>query len=95
MTPDKPEAAPVDHLRFHRGHAHLAPTFGNDTFALKAEAPDCLLFYRMGDFFELFFDDAAVAASTLDIALTARGEHQGVAVPMCGVTNTLGRPSSG
>src|SRR5476651_79064 len=38
MTPDKPEAAPVDHLRFHRGHAHLAPTFGNDTFALKAEA---------------------------------------------------------
>ena len=54
-------------------------------FALKAEAPDCLLFYRMGDFFELFFDDAAVAASTLDIALTARGEHQGVAVPMCGV----------
>ena len=38
MTPEKPEAAPVDHLRFHRAHAHLAPTFGNDTFALKAEA---------------------------------------------------------
>ena len=38
MTPDKPDAVPVDHLRFHRGHAHLAPTFGNDTFALKAEA---------------------------------------------------------
>ncbi|WP_411391996.1 DUF1003 domain-containing protein [Pseudomonas sp. MPB23] len=38
MTPDKPKAAPVDHLRFHRRHAHLAPTFGNDTFALKAEA---------------------------------------------------------
>ncbi|CRM24446.1 DUF1003 domain-containing protein [Pseudomonas marginalis] len=38
MTPDKPETAPVDHLRFHRRHAHLAPTFGNDTFALKAEA---------------------------------------------------------
>ena len=37
MTPDKPEAN-VDHLRFHRKHAHLAPTFGNDTFALKAEA---------------------------------------------------------
>ena len=54
-------------------------------FALKAEAPDCLLFYRMGDFFELFFDDAKAAASTLDIALTARGEHQGVPVPMCGV----------
>ena len=38
MTPDKPKPAPVDHLRFHRRHAHLAPTFGNDTFALKAEA---------------------------------------------------------
>lgn len=38
MTPDKPATAPVDHLRFHRVHAHLAPTFGNDTFALKAEA---------------------------------------------------------
>ncbi|UXV18523.1 DUF1003 domain-containing protein [Pseudomonas fluorescens] len=36
--PAKPQAAPVDHLRFHRGHAHLATTFGNDTFALKAEA---------------------------------------------------------
>ncbi len=53
--------------------------------ALKAEAPDCLLFYRMGDFFELFFDDARVAAACLDIALTARGEHDGVKVPMCGV----------
>ena len=54
-------------------------------FALKAEAPDCLLFYRMGDFFELFFDDAKAAAATLDIALTARGEHLGQPVPMCGV----------
>ena len=54
-------------------------------FALKAEASDCLLFYRMGDFFELFFDDARAASATLDIALTARGEHQGQPVPMCGV----------
>jgi DNA mismatch repair protein MutS len=53
--------------------------------ALKAEVPDCLLFYRMGDFFELFFDDARAAAQTLDIALTARGEHGGEKVPMCGV----------
>ncbi len=52
---------------------------------LKAEAPDCLLFYRMGDFFELFFDDAKAAAACLDIALTARGEHDGEKVPMCGV----------
>ncbi len=53
--------------------------------ALKEEAGDCLLFYRMGDFFEMFFQDARVAASVLDIALTARGEHDGAPVPMCGV----------
>lgn len=53
--------------------------------ALKAEAPDCLLFYRMGDFFELFFDDAKAAAAVLDIALTSRGAHGGDPVPMCGV----------
>ncbi|HEX8571340.1 MAG TPA: DNA mismatch repair protein MutS [Allosphingosinicella sp.] len=53
--------------------------------ALKAEAADCLLFYRMGDFFELFFDDAKAAAACLDIALTARGEHEGEPIPMCGV----------
>ena len=53
--------------------------------ALKREAGDSLLFYRMGDFFELFFDDARIAAQVLDIALTARGEHEGNKVPMCGV----------
>lgn len=53
--------------------------------ALKAEAEDCLLFYRMGDFFELFFDDAKIASGVLDIALTARGEHGGQPIPMCGV----------
>jgi DNA mismatch repair protein MutS len=52
---------------------------------LKAEADDCLLFYRMGDFFELFFDDARAAAACLDIALTSRGEHAGEKIPMCGV----------
>lgn len=52
---------------------------------LKAQAQDCLLFYRMGDFFELFFDDAKAAAATLDIALTSRGEHEGEPIPMCGV----------
>ena len=52
---------------------------------LKAQATDCLLFYRMGDFFELFFDDAKAAAATLDIALTSRGEHEGAPIPMCGV----------
>ena len=50
-------------------------------FALKAQAEGCLLFYRMGDFFELFHDDAKIAAQVLDIALTSRGDG----VPMCGV----------
>jgi DNA mismatch repair protein MutS len=53
--------------------------------ALKAEAGGDLLFYRMGDFFELFFDDARIAAQVLDIALTTRGEHLGEPIPMCGV----------
>ena len=53
--------------------------------ALKREAGDCLLFYRMGDFFELFFDDAKTASQVLDIALTSRGEHHGAPIPMCGV----------
>jgi len=53
--------------------------------ALKAEAEGSLLFYRMGDFFELFFEDAKIAAADLDIALTARGEHEGRPIPMCGV----------
>ena len=53
--------------------------------ALREEAGDALLFYRMGDFFELFFDDARTAAQILDIALTTRGEHQGQPIPMCGV----------
>ncbi|HTM95563.1 MAG TPA: DNA mismatch repair protein MutS [Croceibacterium sp.] len=54
-------------------------------FALKREAADCLLFYRMGDFFELFFEDAKTASQVLDIALTSRGEHDGAPIPMCGV----------
>ncbi len=53
--------------------------------AIKAENPDCLLFYRMGDFYELFFDDAAKAAAALDITLTKRGKHDGEDIPMCGV----------
>jgi len=52
---------------------------------IKAGYPDALLFYRMGDFYELFFDDAAAAAQALDIALTKRGKHLGEDIPMCGV----------
>ncbi len=52
---------------------------------IKAAHEDALLFYRMGDFYELFFDDAVAAAATLDITLTQRGQHLGQDVPMCGV----------
>jgi len=52
---------------------------------IKAAHPGCLLFYRMGDFYELFFDDAVKAAPALDIALTKRGRHDGADIPMCGV----------
>ena len=52
---------------------------------IKAANPDCLLFYRMGDFYEMFFDDAEVASRALGITLTKRGRHQGDDIPMCGV----------
>ena len=52
---------------------------------LKSGYPDALLFYRMGDFYEMFFDDAVAAAGALDIALTKRGKHDGNDIPMCGV----------
>ena len=52
---------------------------------IKAAHPGCLLFYRMGDFYELFFEDAELAAAALDITLTKRGKHQGEDIAMCGV----------
>ena len=52
---------------------------------IKAANPDSLLFYRMGDFYELFFEDAEVASRTLGIVLTKRGKHHGDDIPMCGV----------
>ena len=52
---------------------------------VKARHPGALLFYRMGDFYELFFEDAEVAARALDLTLTKRGKHLGADIPMCGV----------
>src|SRR5271167_4698700 len=52
---------------------------------IKAANPDCLLFYRMGDFYELFFDDAETASRALGIVLTKRGKHEGEDIRMCGV----------
>ena len=52
---------------------------------IKARHENAILFYRMGDFYEMFFDDAVAAADALEIALTKRGKHNGEDIPMCGV----------
>jgi DNA mismatch repair protein MutS len=65
--------------------AALATPAMTQYLAAKRAHPDCLLFYRMGDFYELFFDDAVKASQALDIALTKRGQHGGQDIPMCGV----------
>ncbi|WP_423823327.1 DNA mismatch repair protein MutS [Salinisphaera sp. SPP-AMP-43] len=65
-------------------HAHHTPMI-RQYLAIKDEYPHMLVFYRMGDFYELFFDDAKRAAGLLDITLTARGESGGVSIPMAGV----------
>lgn len=59
---------------------------------IKAKHPDALLFFRMGDFYELFFDDALRAAEALDITLTHRGQHQGNPIPMAGVPHHSAEP---
>ncbi len=64
--------------------AKVTPMMGQ-YLAVKQKHPELLLFYRMGDFYELFFDDAVKASAALDIALTKRGQHQGPDIPMCGV----------
>src|ERR1041385_6437819 len=53
--------------------------------AIKQQVPNALLMFRLGDFYELFFDDAIVAARDLEITLTARNKEKGAAIPMCGV----------
>ncbi|HYZ42066.1 MAG TPA: DNA mismatch repair protein MutS, partial [Stellaceae bacterium] len=68
----------------HSARAAASPVIAQ-YLEIKAANPGCLLFFRMGDFFELFFDDAVTAAQALDIALTKRGRHDGADIPMCGV----------
>ena len=63
--------------------------------ALKAQHPDMLLFYRMGDFYELFYDDAEKAARLLDITLTTRGQSAGMPIPMAGVPYHVARAVPG
>src|SRR5690242_8150170 len=74
-----PEAAPSA-----EAHARVTPMM-EQYLDIKAAHPGLLLFYRMGDFYELFFEDAEIASKTLGIVLTKRGKHQGMDIPMCGV----------
>jgi DNA mismatch repair protein MutS len=69
----------------HPGEAAGATPMIAQYLEIKAANADCLLFYRMGDFYELFFADAEIASRALGIALTKRGKHQGEDIPMCGV----------
>src|SRR5499433_2709528 len=82
-------ARPIIHSGFESGPsaegAPRATPVMEQYIEIKAANPDCLLFYRMGDFYELFFEDAEVAARALGIVLTKRGKHLGRDIPMCGV----------
>jgi DNA mismatch repair protein MutS len=84
-----PSAGPPDDAPAPAGAAAIVPAGVTPSMAqfleIKAANPDCLLFYRMGDFYELFFEDAVAAAQALGIVLTKRGKHLGEDIPMCGV----------
>ena len=54
-------------------------------FRVRKEYPDCVLMFRMGDFYEMFFEDAKTASKALDITLTSRGEHEGERIPLAGI----------
>src|SRR5499426_338763 len=77
--------APVANGDAATGEAGRITPMMEQYIEIKAANPDCLLFYRMGDFYELFFDDAEVASRALGIVLTKRGKHRGQDIPMCGV----------
>jgi len=73
---------PADSSAFSSGDA--TPLMAQ-YLAIKAMHPDCLVFFRLGDFYEMFFEDAEKASRALDIALTRRGQYRGKDIPMCGV----------
>src|SRR5438046_7650847 len=79
QAPEPPESASVP-----EAPARVTPMM-EQYLEIKAANPGLLLFYRMGDFYELFFDDAEIASRALGIVLTRRGKHQGMDIPMCGV----------
>src|SRR3954454_25150774 len=79
-----PAPAPPEPASSGEAPARVTPMM-EQYLEIKAANPGLLLFYRMGDFYELFFEDAEVASKTLGIMLTKRGKHQGMDIPMCGV----------
>src|SRR5450432_3985711 len=84
MTIQQPFPPPPDAAQSAEAIARVTPMM-EQYLELKAAHPGLLLFYRMGDFYELFFEDAEIASKTLGIVLTKRGKHQGMDIPMCGV----------
>src|SRR5215813_7489597 len=79
-----PPAPPVETAPTAEANARVTPMM-EQYLEIKAAHPGLLLFYRMGDFYELFFEDAEIASKTLGIVLTKRGKLQGMDIPMCGV----------
>jgi DNA mismatch repair protein MutS len=79
-----PAPAPPEPASVPEAPARVTPMM-EQYLEIKAGNPDLLLFYRMGDFYELFFEDAEIASKALGIVLTKRGKHQGADIPMCGV----------
>src|SRR5580698_6244377 len=87
MTAQQPVSvppAPPDDATPAEANARVTPMM-EQYLEIKAAHPGLLLFYRMGDFYELFFEDAEIASKTLGIVLTKRGKHAGLDIPMCGV----------
>src|ERR671915_197971 len=81
---NRQEASAIPSTAAEADSARITPMM-EQYIEIRAANPDCLLFYRMGDFYELFFADAETASRALGIALTKRGKHQGLDIPMCGV----------
>src|SRR6201992_1622692 len=84
MTIQQPVPPPSDAAQPAEAAARVTPMM-EQYLEIKAAHPGLLLFYRMGDFYELFFEDAEIASKTLGIVLTKRAKHQGADIPMCGV----------
>ena len=84
MTIQQSIPLPTDAVPAAEAAARVTPMM-EQYLEIKAANPGLLLFYRMGDFYELFFEDAEIASRALGIMLTKRGKHQGMDIPMCGV----------